>query len=468
MKIRTLSIKYILRHCAVIVLTILSSHMVNASPRDSNESDRIIVIGAGIAGISAAKKIQDQGKEVLVLEARERLGGRIHTSQIGNNHVDLGATWLNGDIGNPVANAATRYKIKKVPLPDETPEYAYDSESQRTFSGKEIEDFSNDFYKELKELKRELEDKASMSDAADAFIAARNLTGEAARKVRWAIEQFNVEVFYAGPASNTSLEWFDEEEDFEGSDYGFPHGYSQIVEALAAGIDIEYEMTVNKIQYDSKGVLIEAGDKVYRGSLAIITVPLGVLKSGDIKFEPALPAKKQESIDKLAMGTLEKVVLQFDTVFWTGAGLIYLDEPLGRLPLYMDISAVSQQPTLIVFHGGKNSVDLLSRYDDESIKSLAIERLSKALGKEVPEPTNYLVTRWCQDPYAFGSYAYLPVGSSPADMDELAKPVNSRLFFAGEATSSKYYGQTHGAMISGLSAAQKILDIKKSQSNLDL
>ncbi|MFK7827497.1 MAG: flavin monoamine oxidase family protein [Oligoflexales bacterium] len=423
----------------------------------ASENDRIIVIGAGIAGISAAKQLQDQGRNVIVLEARGRLGGRIHTSSLGDDTTDLGATWLNGDIDNPVAEAAKRYHIKKVPLPDITTDFAFDSVSEKNFLGEEIDHYSENFFDELKKLKKELDSEASMTEAADAYISNKNLTGDQARHARWAIEQFNVEIFYAGPANQTSLKWFDEDEGFKGDDYGFPNGYEQIVRAMSAGLKIDYNMPVNKILYDAQEVIVEAGDSNYRASQVIVTVPLGVLKSGNIEFEPTLPSKKQQSIDKPAMGTLEKVVLQFDTIFWPSTGVIYIDEPMGRLPLYMDISAISLKPTLVVFHGGNESVKLISRYDDESIKNSAIDRLAHALGKEVPEPANYLVTRWSQDPYALGSYAYVPVGASPSDMEELASPLNDRVFFAGEATSSEYYGQTHGAMISGLRAADEVL-----------
>ena len=441
---------------SLIFSAFFNGHLLSAE--NNTSSQKVIVIGGGIAGISAARKLHDEGQEVLILEARDRIGGRIHTINLGGEPVDLGATWLNGERNNPVAEAASKYQIKKVSLPDETPKLTFDSFSESTFSSNIIDNYSDNFFRKLRKLKRKLGASASMSEAADAYIASHNLVGDAARHARWAIEQFNVELFYAGPATKTSLKWFDEDEDFEGKDFGFPDGYAQVVDAMASGLNIEYNRPVKKIDYSNpEEIKVDADGQIYKGSRVIITVPLGVLKAGHIDFIPSLPNKKLEAINRLEMGTLEKVILQFDHVFWPKGGLIYIDEPQGRLPLYLDISAISHNPTLVVFYGGEQSVSILGRYDDHSIQKLVLDRLSQALNKEIPEPIAYHVTRWGQDPFTLGSYSFIPVGSSPRDMKELAKPVDERMFFAGEACSPDYYGQTHGAMISGLKAAKSIL-----------
>lgn len=420
-----------------------------------SENDRVIVVGAGIAGISAAKKLQEEGKKVVVLEARERAGGRIHSIELGDDRVDMGASWMNGEEGNPIAEEAKELNIGYERFPVVTPESAYDGVTAKSFPGDVIDCYNDDFHEELEQLKEELGPDASMSDASDAFIARKGLTGDEARIARWAIEQFDVEAFYGGPTNETSLEWFYEDDGFDGNDFGFPDGYGQLIEAMAQGIDIRLNQPVTQISHYSEGVVVQAGE-IFQGERVIITVPLGVLKNKQIEFDPVLPQPKLEAIQKLAMGTLEKVVLQFDSVFWPAAGLSYIDEPQGRLPCYMDISAMNKKPTLVVFHGGSQSVELLSKHDDESIKQMIMERLSYATQQTVPEPIHYKVSRWSSEIYSYGSNVFIPLGASINDIKELAKPVG-RLYFAGEATTSRYYGTTHGAMITGYREAENVL-----------
>ena len=418
------------------------------------KNNRVIVIGAGLAGLTAAKKLKEQGRKVVILEARDRIGGRINTEQFGNDVVDMGATLLQEFDGNPVTNVAETFGIEFSSLPDEIPKQVYDSITNTTFPGSIIYEIASDFFLKLNKLKRMLGPSASMKDATDKYISLKNLVGEEARRAKWVIEQYWVEAFYSGPANETSLKSY--YEDF-GWDYGFPGGYGQITDAIASGLNIRYNREVVRIKYDTNGVRVKAGGRNYVGSHVIVTVPLGVLKDERIKFKPKLPFNKRNAIESLGMGSLEKVVLQFNETFWPEGGLLYIDQPQGMLPMYIDTSPLQKKPTLVIYHGGNQAKATLGK-NDEEIKDLALERLSKALGINIPDPINYRVSRWSSDPFSLGSYSFIPVGSSAKDMLTLSEQTNCRVFYAGEATTPDYYGSTHGAMITGTRVADEVLE----------
>lgn len=196
------------------------------------------------------------------------------------------------------------------------------------------------FLTQLGILKSQLDETASMEDAADRFIEFNGLSGESARFGRFLIEQAFAETFFAGPADRMSLEFFNENCDFFGfndNSYVFPNGYNELIRALANGygdsteaLDIRLSETATSIEYNGESVTVTTTDttanttKTYKGSKSIISVPLGVLKSGDIEFSPSLPAWKQDAIDTMQMGFFEKVVLVFEERFWEGSGAMYV------------------------------------------------------------------------------------------------------------------------------------------------
>ena len=251
-----------------------------------------------------------------------------------------------------------------------------------------------------------------------------------------------------------------EEESFGGGDHVPDGGYSRLIHHLAEGLDIRLSNPVSRVEYDDSGVTIQTkGGTVYSGSHVIVTVPLGVLKSGHFEFNPPLPKAKRTAIQRLDMGNLEKVILRFDALFWTAfqdQAAMFLDksEP-GRFPFFVDMTRFAGAPTLVCLYGGGSSRRTQDRAQDEEIVAAAIEALSEILGGPVPTPSATHVTRWRSDPFSRGSYSFIPVGASPEDMHELARPVADRVLFAGEATYFDHYGTVHGAILSGVREAER-------------
>jgi len=227
---------------------------------------------------------------------------------------------------------------------------------------------------------------------------------------------------------------------------------------LTTGLDIRLNEVVTSITETPGGINVTSTSGTLVGSHVIVTVPLGVLKTGSIAFSPALPASKQTAIANLGVGSLEKVVLAFPSVFWTGASpdTIYLSSTRGEYPIIFDLSQFNGEPVLAAHAAGQFGRDQAA-VSDVDVESALMQVLQDIFGSGIPGPTARQVTRWESDPLALGAYSFVEVGSSfPTDQDALAEPASERLLFAGEATSN-YYGTVHGAMLSGQREAARIL-----------
>jgi len=249
--------------------------------------------------------------------------------------------------------------------------------------------------------------------------------------------------------------------DFSGDDVVFPQGYSQLTEFLASDLDIRLNQVVEQVSYDANGTSIRTQDgQTYQADYTLVTVPLGVLKSDLITFEPSLPTLKQQAINRLGMGLLNKAYLKFPSAFWGTESdfLGYVSETRGRWNTWVNMAHYIDEPILMGF----NSADYgraIEAWTDEEIIADAMDVLRSIYGDDIPEPTEWQITRWASDPYALGSYSYYAVGSTPEDRIALDAPVMNRLFFAGEATRTDHPSTVHGAFMSGEDQAQRILSL---------
>lgn len=427
---------------------------------------RVIVVGAGMAGLTAARTLHDAGVEVIVLEAQDRIGGRMQTLNVGGARVDVGAAWLHGVNGNPLADFADAHGLAYHKHDTETNYLTIDAATgvvdDNTVAAAEAE--VDAFWDALPDLQRQLGAQASVSDALAHFLDTLSESDEVERLVDFFIGQGALDIELSGPGERTSLRWFDAEEEFSGGDYLPANGYAAFIETLADGLDIRTAQPVRAIRHDADGVTVTTPKGVLTGTHVIVTVSLGVLKRGAIQFSPALPARKQQAIARLEMGNLEKVVLRFDRAFWQDEedfsvlGWVAPDTASrrGEFPEFFNLTEQTGKPTLVALYGGRYSRAIQGKQSDAQIISGALRALEDALDRPIPSPVSTHVTHWTTDPWFGGSYSYLPVGASPDDMEALAAPIDGRVLFAGEATIADHYQTVHGAMLSGLREAERL------------
>lgn len=421
----------------------------------------IIVIGAGIAGLAAANKLQAAGWDVVVLEARDRIGGRIYTDRTWNVPIELGANWIHGTEDNPLMDLVQRLNLK-LRITNYDHHWLYNTQGKLVNDRiqEELEEQLDDVLEELEQLREDMdegdEDDISLEDALDVVLSHWKLAPSQRQMLNYAIAA-EIEHEYAADSRELSCYYWDEGEAFEGDDGLLPQGYDQLVEHLATGLDIQLEQVVQRVEYNQTGVQVVCDRATFQADRAVITLPLGVLKSGTVQFSPALPNAKQKAIQRLGMGTLNKVVMHFPQVFWENDAEIlgYVPAAKGEWVEFFNLHPVTQQPILVGFNAGRYSRKLEALSDQETIAA-ALQVLRTIYGKAVPDPVATLVTRWTADPFAGGAYSFLAKHASPKDYETLATSVSDRLFFAGEATSREYAATVHGALLSGWREADRI------------
>jgi monoamine oxidase len=434
--------------------------------QESNQIYDVIIIGASIAGLAAAQTLQAAGYRVLVLEARDRAGGRIWTDHSWKIPLDLGASWIHGVKRNPVAALAEKYHIKTVPSNTESFSFKrYESMSLYDWEGKKIvrgeligiKHHLQDLETYVKNAQDNLDKDVSYQSIVKKFITMKKIKDRELKIFKYAVSA-TVEYEYAEDVAHLSLLEFAKDEPFAGRTELFPQGYAQITEKMREGILVLFKAVVKKIAYTSEGVRVQANNKYFRAKRALITLPLGVLKAAPKLFYPNLPREKLQAIRRMRMAVLNKVYLRFPKVFWDKTSEVIGYIPTSKLSWieFINFDYYLQQPILMALNAGLRARQF-EQWSEQQIIDSIMQVLQTIYGKEIPQPEACLITRWDNDPFARGSYSYLPIGVTGEECDKLGAPIQNTLFFAGEATNYKMMGTVHGAYVSGIKAAKLII-----------
>ncbi|KAJ0718507.1 putative spermine oxidase transcription regulator Homeodomain-LIKE family [Helianthus annuus] len=434
----------------------------------------VVVVGAGLSGLAAARQLMSFGYKVTVLEGRKRPGGRVYTKKMeGGNRVaaaDLGGSVLTGTHGNPLGILARQLSYPLHKIRDKCPLYRLDGKLVDAGVDAKVEVAFNqllDKASQLRQLMGEVSQDVSLGAALETFwqVDGSPANPEEMSLFNWHLA--NLEYANAGLLSRLSLAFWDQDDPYDmGGDHCFLQGGNgRLVQALAENVSIQYEKTVNAIRYGSDGVqVVVNGGQVFEGDVALCTVPLGVLKSGSIKFTPELPQRKLDGIKRLGFGLLNKVAMLFPHLFW-GTDLDMFghlsEDPSrrGEFFLFYSYATVAGGPVLMALVAGEAAHSFESMPPTDAVTRILqiLRGIYEPQGIEVPEPIQTVCTRWGSDPFSLGSYSNVAVGSSGDDYDILAESVgDGRLFFAGEATTRRYPATMHGAFLSGLREAANI------------
>ena len=444
-----------------------------AAPSDRRDAD-VLVVGAGMAGLTAARELMAKGKRVIVLEARDRIGGRIWTETVGGQRLDLGASWIHGVRGNPLSALASKVGARTV---------ATDYESMQRFdaSGRPLTQAEDDALERLWqrwEAWRAAKLDAgtggkdrSLHSGVEAFVAAAGLSAAQHTQLR-SLLCSNVEHEYAQDAALLSLQHFDDTGEFDGGDGLLPGGYHALLAEVARGVDVRLGVQVARIDTsDDEAEVHDVRGGVWRADVVIVTLPLGVLQAGEVRFEPPLPNRVQRAIGRLGMGVLDKVALVWPEAAlaarpvgaeggWPAEHILgrVTDPTLDPFVEWLNARVLLGAPALLGFVAGAPALALEARSDAE-VAAAALVAARSMLGASLPPPAAIRRTAWGRDPFARGSYSSIGVGGSRRDCDELARPVSDALLLAGEHTHGEHQGTVHGALLSGQRAAKQALAV---------
>ncbi len=426
---------------------------VSAAP---GTGKRIVVVGAGMAGLAAAKSLVANGHTVTVLEARLRVGGRVSTSKIWSDQpVDLGAQWIHGASRNPITSLAQAVQAKTVQT-NANSEIVYDSAGKElTATGyRNLEALRTAMEKALTKAQDTLSKDISLQQALETGLSWQSRSAADKIALRYLINS-EYEQEYSGSYSQMSALWFNDDQAYPGTDLMFPNGYSAIPDYLAAGLDVRFGQGVTRINTGTTGVVISTLATTYAADAVIVTLPLGVLQSGAVGFVPALPSDKRAALAGLGMGSLNKCILRFPRSFWpeTYDWIGSTSQAGGQWSEWISLAKPLGKPILVGFNAADFGRQLEEMKDDQIVSS-AMAALQKIYGSSIPQPTGFQITRWGKDPFALGAYSFVKLGGTAALRGVLAKPIGKTLFFAGEATHALYSATVHGAYLSGLQAAQ--------------
>jgi monoamine oxidase len=448
-------------------LTLLAS--LSACDSDGNENSatggstpvggkRVIVVGAGISGLAAARTLADRGLEVTVLEARERIGGRIWTSTAwAGVPLDLGASWIHGIDGNPITALAAKANAKTVVTDlDSTTDYSADGSELSDSQAKALAHWRKAAADALTSFQDKEDQDASVRSVVEDAVDWSTLSDEDKALLNWDLNDYEHE--YSGRVEQMSGLYFDDDAKIKGADVLFPQGYHQITDLLAAGLSVKTGQVVKHIDWNSAGVTVATDKGTFQADHVVVTLPLGVLQSGAVAFGPGLPADKATAISKLGMGVLNKCYLRFPKTFWADTDWLEHVPDLdhyGQWAQWINVARPTGQPVLLGF----NAADFgrtIEGWTDAQIVDSAMNTLRTIYGSDIPAPIDHQITRWATDPYALGSYSFNKLGATPAMRDQLAAAVSGRVHFAGEATDKMNFATVHGAYTSGIRAAKEI------------
>ena len=426
----------------------------------------VIVVGAGVAGLACAERLAEAKLAVIVVEARERVGGRIltHYDEREDFPIELGAEFVHGE--HPVLMARIEQANLRLRRIDEQP-WCKEPDGLQPCG-----EFWSQTEKVLKSLRMSRKDRSFTQ-----FLRSpkgKSFSSDARDSATRYVEGFNA-ARAAEISVNSIVRGLRTEEKIDGDkQFRIVNGYAALVADIyrrltASGIVVETGLVVKNIRWKKDRVEITSeGDRTLLARKAVITLPLGVLQAGAVKFSPAL-SKKQKALKHLHMGEVIRVALRFRERFWDNIRPREGGPTLRRMGFLFSHDAVfptwwtqmpSKAPLLIAWSPSRHT-RTLSKKPPAFMASRAVKSLAGILGISERMLKTMLVEGhvhdWQADPFSLGAYSYVKRGGEPSQR-ELARPIAGTLFFAGEAViEDGTNGTVHGALQSGSRAARELL-----------
>ena len=347
-------------HPATVHGALASGRRAAAEVLATAPPDPVVVVGAGVAGLGAARDLVAAGRSVVVLEARDRIGGRVWSEDVGDAVVDLGGSWLHGLRDNPVAGIAESLGVDLVRT-DYEDALLFDADGRPVPWSR-----LDDHYEAVEAL---LDSSASTSSMSGAVEELRSrFSGDDRRYLDYVLTS-EVDHWYAAGPEDLSFAAVHEGGWSRGGDAVPRTSYRPIVDWMADGLDVRTGEAVEAIRSGGADTIVSTVRGEHRCGAVVITIPLGVLQAGAVEFQPTLPGPKRAAIGALGMGVMDKVVLRFAEPFWpTGVDLFsHASEPPCRFVEWYNAVPWTERPILVGFNAGRPADEVERWSDDETL-----------------------------------------------------------------------------------------------------
>jgi monoamine oxidase len=403
----------------------------------------LVIVGAGAAGLGAARAALDHGLDVLLVEASHRIGGRAYSEQIlPGIPFDLGCHWLHSASINPFVEIADRLGVR------------YESNNRweprvRVAGGWATDDESVDFQRYWQDCEKSIEE--CKSKGRDVSVAEA-----VERSSRWApFHDYWTSLMTSSDSDLVSVVDLATYND-TGENWPVTDGYGTLVSRFGADIPVSLNTCVERIDYSGPVMRLHTPRGVIETRKVLVTVSNGILSSGRILFDPPLPDWKLDAIAAIPLGNHNRIALAFDgDPFGADAptSIIDLDD---ETPMLLHIKPYGQNYAVGVTGG--RFANWLERAGERASIDHLLERLGRIFGGDVVKMMcGHIVTAWGSDPWTLGAYSTCLPGQAH-QRAALAAPIENRLWFAGEATSLEFFSTCHGAYMSGVDSANAIAD----------
>jgi polyamine oxidase len=437
-----------------------------SGPAPDAVARRIVVVGAGMAGLVCARLLHDSGFRVVVLEASGRIGGRIRTDRSLGAPIDLGACWIHNVDQNPLAAWAHACGLDVVLPRDEDQARSFDDlmPSLRGAGRMGRTALSLNLRRHLfvNRMRAFVGDRrpVSLEEVSAAILRSRLLPYPDRVAATLMVE--TSEGVQGAPAHRLDArDWFPA--DMFCTNAMVAGGLQTLLEDAAADLDIRLDTPVLQVIHRAHHIDVVTASGNFVADTAVVTASPALIKQDDFALVPQMPPEQRGALCRVGFGdgaVLNKLFLRFGEVFWPSDHDRFTIAPhigsqRGLFVGWYPLDRLTGAPILMTFTSGDTAAELEAASDDH-IVGLAMKKLRERFGSNVPQPIAIKRTRWLSEPWIRGSYSFPAIGSSTGDRLLWPQSIKSRIHFAGEATEVHDYGTMQAALRSGERAAEKI------------